>query len=238
MDITHQVKPYCASQGAFFIAQSYRYFPAGTVHLVVVDPGVGSKRCPIAVKAGCHYFVAPDNGVLSQVFEREAKFCGRKIDPARWGLNPLSHTFHGRDLFAPASAWLARGTPLIEMGPATDDLIKLPATEAVEVERGHWQGRILNIDRFGNIVTSFEPKLLNGGKFQLAAGKLEVGQLQQTYAESPASEPFVMEGSAGYLEVSINRHSAPRRGRRCVLAGVLNCVSKTESLIGPKSRKA
>lgn len=212
VDISHQVRPYCVAEGAFRIAQSYRFFPAGTVHLVVVDPGVGGSRRPIAALAGGHYFVAPDNGVLSQIFEREAAVV-REIDVERHGLKPLSRTFHGRDIFAPVSARLAQGTPFEEIGAPLADFLALAATAPVQVEPGHWRGRILHIDQFGNLVTSFEPARLAGRRegFCLAVGQLKAERLVQSYAEAPSEEPFLIEGSSGYLEVSINQRSAAER---------------------------
>ena len=213
VDISHQVRPYCVAEGAFRIAQSYRFFPAGTVHLVVVDPGVGSSRRPIAALAAGHYFVAPDNGVLSQVFEREAVVVVREINADRYGRKPVSRTFHGRDVFAAVSAWLSRGTPFDEIGPAISDPITLPATAPVEVEPGRWRGRILNVDGFGNLVTSFQPQRLAGRTegFRLVVGKLQAERLAESYAMSVGEEPVLIAGSSGYLEVSINRHSAAAR---------------------------
>jgi S-adenosyl-L-methionine hydrolase (adenosine-forming) len=215
VDICHDVRPYCVPEGAFRIAQSYRFFPPGTVHLIVVDPGVGSSRRPVAALAGGHCFVAPDNGVLSQVFEREPAVV-REIDVERYGRKPVSRTFHGRDVFAPVSAWLSRGTPFEEIGAQIADPITLPATAPVEVEPGHWRGCILNVDRFGNLVTSFELQRLAGRTegFRLVAGKLEARRLVESYAMSLGEEPVLLEGSSGYLEASINRHSA------AALAGV------------------
>lgn len=212
VDICHGVRPFCVAEGAFRIAQSYPFFPPGTVHLIVVDPGVGSARRPIAALAAGHYFVAPDNGVLSQVFERQAAVV-REIDVDRHGRKPVSTTFHGRDIFAPVSAWLASGAPFDEVGAQIEDAVLLPATTPVEVEPGYWRGRILNVDRFGNLVTSFEPKCLRGKDdgFRLKAGKLEARRLVETYALSFGEEPVVIAGSSGYLEASINRHSAAAR---------------------------
>jgi hypothetical protein len=212
VDISHGVRPHCVPEGAFRIAQAYRFFPPGSVHLVVVDPGVGSSRRAIAALAAGHYFVAPDNGVLSQVFERELAFI-REIDVERYERKPVSRTFHGRDIFAPVSARLSRGTPFEEIGAPIHDAVLLPATAPVEVDPGHWRGRVLNVDRFGNVVTSFELGWLAGRTegFCMAVGKIEVRRLVESYALSLGEEPFLIEGSSGYLELSINRHSAAAR---------------------------
>jgi len=212
IDICHGVRPYCVAQGAFYIAQSYSFFPAGTIHVVVVDPGVGGPRRPIAAMAGGHYFVAPDNGVLAQVFEKQSAVA-REIDVGRYGRTPVSRTFHGRDIFAPAAAWLARGTAFEEIGRLVTDPVTLPPTTPVQVEPGHWRGRILNVDRFGNVVTSFEPHRLAGRTegFRLVVGRMEVRSVVESYALSQGEEPVLIAGSSGYLEVSINRHSAAAR---------------------------
>lgn len=212
IDICHSVRPYCVAEGAFHIAQSYSFFPAGTVHLVVVDPGVGSARRPIAASAGGHFFVAPDNGVLSQVFEGEPAVV-READVERYGRKPISRTFHGRDIFAPVAAWLARGTPFEDIGQLVTDPATLPPTAPVEVEPGRWRGRILNVDRFGNLVTSFASRQLAGHKdgFRLTVGRLEVRRVVESYAQSHGEEPVLIAGSSGYWEVSINRHSAAAR---------------------------
>jgi S-adenosylmethionine hydrolase len=212
VDISHGVRPHCVPEGAFRIAQAYRFFPPGSVHLVVVDPGVGSSRRAIAALAAGHYFVAPDNGVLSQVFERELAFI-REIDVERYERKPVSRTFHGRDIFAPVSARLSRGTPFEEIGAPIHDAVLLPATAPVKVDAGHWRGCVLNVDRFGNIVTSFGLGWLAGRTegFCMAVGKIEVRRLVESYALSLGEEPFLIEGSSGYLELSINRHSAAAR---------------------------
>jgi hypothetical protein len=212
VDISHGVRPHCVPEGAFRVAQAYRFFPPGSVHLVVVDPGVGSSRRAIAALAAGQYFVAPDNGVLSQVFEREPTVV-REIDVGRYGRQPVSRTFHGRDIFAPVSARLSSGTPFEQIGWLIHDALLLPATAPVEIEPGHWRGQVLNIDRFGNVVTSFEHGLLAGRTegFCLAVGKVEARKLAESYARSLGEEPFLIEGSSGYLEVSINRHSAAAR---------------------------
>lgn len=213
VDICHGVRPYCVAEGAFRIAQSYPFFPPGTVHVVVVDPGVGSSRRPVAVFGGGHYFVAPDNGVLSQVLERETAAVVREIDVERYARQPVSRTFHGRDIFAPAGAWLSKGTVFADIGELVAAPVTLPRSIPVPLGPGHWQGRILNVDRFGNLVTSFSRQRLGGrtGGFRLVAGKLEARHLVESYAESFGEAPVLIEGSSGYLEVSINQHSAAAR---------------------------
>jgi hypothetical protein len=209
IDICHEVRPFSVAQGAFFIAQAYRYFPKGTVHVVVVDPGVGSARRAILVEAAGQRFVAPDNGVLSQVYERESHTV-RAIRTERFALQPVSQTFHGRDIFAPVGAWLSSGKESAEFGDLVAGYVRLAATAPVLVKPGHWQGRILNIDSFGNIVTSFPASLLPeaGGIARVKAGRVQTERVHTAYAEAPSGEPFAIAGSAGYVEISIREASA------------------------------
>ncbi len=209
VDVSHDVASHSIAEGAFTVAQAYRYFPQGTVHVVVVDPGVGTERRPIIVDAGGHHFVAPDNGVLSQVYERETPSV-RSVDVERYALKPTSQTFHGRDVFAPIAARLSKGTASEEFGEVISDFVRLAPTAPRLVEPGRWQGKVLHVDRFGNLVTSFTAKSLTGSESfrSLIAGGKEVDSFAEAYALAPEGRPFVIAGSSGYLEVSINRASA------------------------------
>ena len=209
IDVSHDVASHSIAEGAFTIAQAYRYFPQGTVHVVVVDPGVGTERRPIVVDAGGHHFVAPDNGVLSQVYERETPSI-RSVDAERYALKPTSQTFHGRDVFAPVAARLSKGTRSEEFGELILDYVRLAPTAPRLIELGRWQGRILHVDRFGNLVTSFPVDLIGDKSHfdRLIAGGKAVDSFAEAYAPAPDDSPFVIAGSSGYLEVSINRASA------------------------------
>jgi S-adenosyl-L-methionine hydrolase (adenosine-forming) len=196
VDLSHEVAPYAIAQAAFLLAQAWQCFPKGTVHLIVVDPGVGSARRPILAEAAGHTFVAPDNGVLSMVFEAVLVYQVREITAGRYFRQPVSRTFHGRDIFAPVAAHLAAGVPAAEFGTPIDDPARLRFSS----------GCVLHIDRFGNIVTSFvagehpRPLLKIGGR--------QIARVVSSYAEAAPGEVFVIAGSAGYLEVSMNRGSA------------------------------
>ncbi len=209
IDISHEISPCHVAHGAFVIAQTYAYFPPGTVHVVVVDPGVGGARRAILAEAGKQFFLAPDNGVLSQVYERE-EHTVLAIDTGRFALQPMSQTFHGRDLFAPAAAWLSSGKEPSEFGDSIGDPCRLESTKPCLVEPGRWRGRVLNVDRFGNIVTSFPAALLDeaSGGVRCVAGKLEAVAVASSYSGCESGEPFVIAGSSGLLEISINRGSA------------------------------
>lgn len=200
-DITHEIPEFDVSEGAFAIAQAYRFYPLGTVHVVVVDPGVGSVRRPIAVAAEGHLFIAPDNGVLSQVLESAQSFEARVL-ASRHGHGSLSHTFHGRDLFAPAGARLATGLSFEEIGERVSDPFRLPP---VAVARG--AGRVLHVDGFGNVVTSFRDVDLPE-RAGLQIGSATIRLRSTSYATVPEGQLFLISGSSGYVEVSLNRGSA------------------------------
>ena len=216
IDISHGIPAHDVLEGAFAIAQAWRYFPAGSIHVVVVDPGVGSTRRAIAAACGDHLFVAPDNGVLSQVFEAAASYEVRTLD-RRHGLESISRTFHGRDLFAPLAARLSAGLEFDELGDPLENPILLPATSPVD-----GIGRVLHVDSFGNIVTSFREEHVKGER-TIQIGDLKVGGLRESYAAGPEGEPFLIVGSSGYVEVSINRASAAKRAG--VNAGDLASIS-------------
>ena len=201
VDITHGIPRHDIHEGSYAIAQSYGYFPAGSVHVVVVDPGVGSSRCAIAARAGEHFFIAPDNGVLSQVLEAEDAWDARRIR-ARHGLSKVSTTFHGRDLFAPAASRLASGLAFAHLGPAVERLHRLAPAAVIE-----GMGRVLHVDGFGNLVTSFRPQDLPGDRCLAVAGTA-VCTRADSYAAMRQGRLFLIEGSSGYLEISINRGSA------------------------------
>lgn len=153
IDITHHIQPQHVRQGAFALFNAFRYFAPGTIFLVIIDPGVGSTRKPIALEAGEYIFIAPDNGVLSYVMsELEVNYAVELVNPA-YRLTYVSNTFHGRDIFAPAAAHLVAGIPLDEFGPAINNIYRLPTPE-LTIDEKHIMGEVVHIDRFGNIITS------------------------------------------------------------------------------------
>ncbi len=213
VDLNHQVSPYEIAEAGFTIAEAYRYFPKRTVHLVVVDPGVGTSRRPILVEAAGQFFVAPDNGVLSMVYDRE-KHRVRHVTAERYFLKPVSHTFHGRDIFAPVAAELARGTAAARLGRRIEDYARLEFHKPVRTGRRFWTGTVLKIDRFGNITLNFHISEFPSVKtrpFSLAIGAERVTEMAGTFAECPPGELRLLEGSSGYLEVAANQAPAARR---------------------------
>lgn len=225
IDITHQVPRFDIAAAAFLIAQAYSYFPSGTVHVVVVDPGVGSARCPIAAQADGHLFVAPDNGVLSQVLGAAEAVEARLILP-RHGLSALSRTFHGRDLFAPVGARLASGLSFHDVGPELGDLTLLAAPSG-----SSGAGRVLHVDGFGNVVTSFREHDLPLGACLTIAGQT-ICLRANTYASAPANCLFLIVGSSGYFEIALNQGSAAnalgvRAGERVDLTGEIRAPGQS-----------
>jgi len=213
VDICHDVLPFDVLDGALTIAQAYAYFPPRTIHAVVVDPGVGSARRPILATTEQHYFVAPDNGVLSLIYEREPAVTVRCVTARHYFLEPVSDTFHGRDVFGPVAAWLSRGWQAASFGDAITDYVRLRLPQPQRTAGGV-KGVVLKVDRFGNLMTNLTPgeipQLVPGRAFCLRIGHAEVTQLARTYAEVEPGEPFLILGSAGFFEVSVNRGSAAR----------------------------
>ncbi len=213
VDISHEVPAYAIAEGAYLIAQAYRYFPKKTVHLIVVDPGVGSSRRPIVAEAAGQYFVAPDNGVLGMIYARE-KHKVRVISNDRYFLKPVSRTFHGRDIFSPAAAQIAAGLKPDRLGKRIGDYVRPEFAKPRAGGPGVWKGSVLKVDHFGNIVTNFhasEFPRLAAGKFSLRLGSTRVSALAANYAERASGELFAIVGSGGYLEISINQDSAANR---------------------------
>ncbi len=210
VDITHDIAAHRIEEAAFVFDQAWRCFPKKTVHVVVVDPGVGTQRRPILVQAAGQSFLAPDNGVLGLILSRE-KCVVREITADRYFRKPVSQTFHGRDVFAPAAAHLAKGVPPARFGGRIADAFR-PALAAVQrTGKRTWSGSILKIDRFGNLITSLPAAdfpLIRTNPFELAVGLERVQLLAQNYEQADPGELFVIEGSAGFLEVSVRRASA------------------------------
>lgn len=211
VDITHDVAPWAITESAFTLSQAWSCFPPGTVHLVVVDPGVGSARRPILVEANGHRFVAPDNGVLTMLCESVPAHQVREITAARFFRQPVSHTFHGRDIFSPVSAHLANGVAPAEFGSVIADCVRLPFAKPTASGEKTWTGTILKIDRFGNLITNFDSRNwqhLADGHFEMRIGWRTVSRLATNYAEMPPGELFAIAGSSGLLEISANQASA------------------------------
>jgi S-adenosyl-L-methionine hydrolase (adenosine-forming) len=214
VDITHNVAPFDLLDGALAIGSAYSYFPARTIHVVVVDPGVGTERRPLLVTAENQYFVAPDNGVLSVIYEREENVVARNVMASHYFLQPISKTFHGRDIFAPIAAWLSKGWQTASMGDAITDYKKfaLPKPKATD---GVVKGIVMRVDTFGNLVTNFRVEdlpesALTNGEITFQVGTQTVSRMVPTFASGNAGEPVAYLGSAGYVEIAVNKGNASR----------------------------
>ena len=215
VDITHQIEAFSILTGAYAIGQAAPYFPAKTVHLVVVDPGVGTERKPLLAEVNGHFFIAPDNGVLSLILTESTRAVVRELSNRDLWLRSPSATFHGRDVFAAVAGALAsRKIRPEEVGAVVDRPLLLDSLEPLDRKGGHWRGIVLSVDRFGNIVTnlksvSFAPKL--AAPFLVNIGSAEVTKLRETFSSGTGDDAFVYRGSSGYLEIGINQESAARR---------------------------
>ncbi|MGA2716475.1 MAG: SAM-dependent chlorinase/fluorinase [Bryobacteraceae bacterium] len=211
VDISHEITPYAITEAAFTLAQAWRCFPKGTVHVIVVDPGVGSSRRPILAEAAGHRFVAPDNGVLTMLFDSVTGHKVREITASRFFREPVSRSFHGRDIFAPVAAHLATGLAPARLGKRIEDYARLAFARPTRTGPKQWSGVVLKIDRFGNVITNFESeawKRLARQPFEMRIGAHCASVLASNYAERNAGELFAIAGSAGFLEVSMNQANA------------------------------
>ncbi len=216
VDISHAVPSYDVLDGAWTIAQAYRFFPPRTVHVVVVDPGVGSTRRPIIVETDDYVFVAPDNGVLSLVEAREAKFSVRHVVAERYFLQPVSQTFHGRDIFAPVAGWLSKGVAPPEFGPEISDYVRLQMPAVERVGDHSLRGVVIKVDKFGNLITNISgleaPALFAVSSPPVSVLICEtIAPLRHSYAEGEEGEVFAIAGSSGYLEIAARQTSAAER---------------------------
>nr|MBC7243969.1 SAM-dependent chlorinase/fluorinase [Chloroflexota bacterium] len=225
VDICHDIAPQDIHTAAFVLSTVYPYFPAGTVHVVIVDPGVGSERRALAVRTAHGTFVAPDNGVLSYVFARESISEVVHLTNARYWLSPLSNTFHGRDLFAPVAAHISLGVALSDMGPAIQDPVRFAVTEALVQNDGSIHGQVLHVDRFGNIITNVPRELLTTGQsWRVHIAGYEVDSLSKTYAGAADGALLALIGSSGHLEIAVRNGNA---------AAMLKADRGTEVVVTP-----
>lgn len=214
VDISHDIPPHDVTTAAVELAASYKYFPTGTIFLTVIDPGVGSSRRGLAAETADHKFVAPDNGVLSAVFQEAAPRRVVELTERRYARPTVSRTFEGRDRFAPAAAWLAKGIQLSALGRAVTDYMRLDFAPA-EAAGDAITGRVMRIDRFGNLVTNIDrravERLAQGAGIQIEAGPHRIGRLVATYAEIGTDEVCALFGSTDHLELAANAASAVDR---------------------------
>ena len=213
VDLCNAVNSFDVLDGALTLAQAYRYFPPDTIHLVVVDPGVGSARRPLLVTTGKHFFIAPDNGVLSLVLEQEERVLVRHITASHYFLQPVSNTFHGRDVFAPCAGWLSKGVEPEKFGDEITDYVRFALPKPKMIDERTLKGAVLKVDKFGNLITNLNPEnapalFAAEAKVNIRVGQAQVTAIRSTYAEGQAGEVFAVINSMGLLEIACNRGAA------------------------------
>jgi S-adenosyl-L-methionine hydrolase (adenosine-forming) len=210
IDITHDIAPQNIEQGAFVFANAYRYFPPNAIHVVIVDPGVGSARRPIAMQIGETIFVAPDNGILSLEIGDSPIQCMHLTNPKFW-LPRVSNTFHGCDIFSPVAAHLSMGVPIEKMGEPMDDWVRLPQSMKATREGNEITGQVVHIDRFGNVITNISEEMLIGmdrAKIVIRIGDKVIRGIRRTYADGQRGEIIALISSSWNLELAIPNGNA------------------------------
>lgn len=209
VDVTHDVPPQDVRHGAFVLQTAASYFPQGTVHLAVVDPGVGTRRRAVAVRTPRACYVAPDNGLLSFVLMHEEEYTAVELANPDYHRHPVSATFHGRDIFAPAAAHICRGVPLEALGPRADDLSLFSVPRPSVVEEDTLAGEVIHVDRFGNIVSNIRREDADWDRVRAVhIGGHAVEHFCSTYGEGEQGELVALLGSSGYLEVAVRGGNA------------------------------
>jgi hypothetical protein len=211
VDITHEIRPQNIREGAFVLSSTFKYFPAGTIHLAVVDPGVGGERQGLAAATRRHLFVGPDNGLFDWAFALEPPRQVVALENPAYQLPQPSSVFHGRDIFAPAAGYLSTGLSLEKLGPPLHYQNRLPGRLVLQDQK-ELQAEIIYIDRFGNLISNIEIPPSAGGRklqeLQVYLGTLQLPVGPRTYEEGPPGEPFALIGSSSLLEVSVRNGSA------------------------------
>ncbi|MGB8061927.1 MAG: SAM-dependent chlorinase/fluorinase [Candidatus Sulfotelmatobacter sp.] len=213
VDISHAVQAFDVLDGALAISQAYSYFPTGTIHMVVVDPGVGTARRPIIASSDGYHFVAPDNGVLSMVYAREERIHVRHITSDHYFRQPVSNTFHARDVFAPVAGYLAKMVDSHKFGDEIEDFVRFAAPKPKPAGDDKIRAVVLKVDRFGNLITNVTPEdapalFAPNAAFKIVVGSKEISDIRAAYAEGAPGEVFAVLGSMGYLEIVANRAAA------------------------------
>lgn len=232
VDISHEIAPQDVREAAYIVYTAYPYFPPDTVHVVVVDPEVGSQRRAMALRTARACFVAPDNGVLSYVLAKEGMGEAVSLTNSTYHRPTVSHTFHGRDVFAPVAAHLARGLPLTELGEPLTEIVTFPLPQPQVLPDGDVVGHVLHIDRFGNLILDVREGdcILSGGLVLELAGRRIQG-LGRTFTDVPTGELVAYIGSSGHLEIALREGDAAqslgmKRGDRILLRGAKKRESK------------
>lgn len=245
VDLTHAIPPQDIHEAAFSIYAAHNYFPKGTIHVIVVDPGVGTDRQAIICKIENTFFVCPDNGVLSYLLRSTENAAEPPVNAAAiqnkaYHLSEVSNTFHGRDIFAPVAAHLSLGVPLADFGPPVQNLIRLPMP-IPQTSKGSLIGQIIKIDTFGNAITNISEHALSdflkaefskSAPYVIRTREVSLEKLNRAYADSEIGEPLAIIGSFGFLEIAVNGGSAEalfglKRGEPVIICQVPKSSQKT-----------
>ncbi|MCB9852715.1 MAG: SAM-dependent chlorinase/fluorinase [Phycisphaerales bacterium] len=213
VDITHTIQPQDVVHGAFVLRQVFEYFPPGTIHIAVVDPGVGTKRRIMAARYGNQTILAPDNGLMTFIHRDFVLDELRTIENSRLYQNEVSNTFHGRDIFAPVAGHLWQGMLMEKVGPIARQLELLNIDRPKSLERGGLEGQVLYVDHFGNVISNISAADLRGVRAPLErlnvhVGPLRIGNLHTTYSDVKPGEIVAVIGSTGMLEIAVNQGNA------------------------------
>ena len=211
IDVTHQITPQAITEASFILGNSYPYFPKGTIHIVVVDPGVGSSRRPIVLSVHGHIFVGPDNGVFTTVYLKEGEKRAYELTNKKYFLTNVSSTFHGRDVFAPVAAHLSLGLDPGELGKEISYPITLDDFTP-EIFKNQIKGKVIHSDRFGNLVTNIQRDVFasftQGKKFTIRVAYMAVNSISSSYYEGREGDLLALFGSSEWLEISLKNGSA------------------------------
>ncbi len=209
VNITHEIPPQDIRSASFTLLACYNDFPPETIFVAVVDPGVGSSRRAVLLKTEDYYFVAPDNGLLSFVFEEETNFRVFELTNKKFFASKISRTFHGRDIFAPVAAYLTKGVEPSELGDETIDFVRFKSVKPKKISENETQAEIIHTDNFGNLVTNLKQSDLPENFTLEVNGKI-IEKQREFYAEAEKDEVFMILGSAGFLEIAAFQNRAER----------------------------
>jgi S-adenosylmethionine hydrolase len=210
VDLSHDIAAHNVRQAACILARAAPYFAPGTIHLAVVDPGVGTERRPLLVQTGRAQYVGPDNGVFTCALAEPDAQAWVLNRPAYW-LPAVSRTFHGRDIFAPVAAYLARGVLPEELGQRISDPMRLPLPLPTRHTDGHISGQVVYTDRFGNLITDIPAAWVAEGRWRCQIAGQEIAGISQTYAQAERGALVALIGSAGTLEIAVREGNAAQR---------------------------
>ncbi len=211
VDLSHDLPPWNISAASWIIGNSYTYFPAGTIHVGVVDPGVGSKRRAIALEAANQFFIGPDNGIFSHILHNCENVRSFELNKDHYWRKEISSSFHARDLFGPVAAHFAAGVSLEDLGEEIDvaSLVRLPA-RALKVKANRVEGTVAYVDRFGNLITNINRELVQNAAL-CQVGKRSIGRIGHSYSSGDHGTPVAFIGSHGFLEIAVTQGRADEK---------------------------